>query len=146
MNNENNSLIALDKILKIKNTTIDQLTSEQNNKLAKYLDIFSKYKHNLFRAKGSSSEPLGSAYQSITATTSTSRWLCYFTYIHHSRYHESRNSYLVVCIDKDFTKIIEDSIDYPRPNSNIKINEILSEEDQKFHEERLKKPRQAGWA
>ena len=44
MNNENNSLIALDKILKIKNTTIDQLTSEQNNKLAKYLDIFSKYK------------------------------------------------------------------------------------------------------
>lgn len=130
VDNENNSLIALDKILKIKNTTIDQLTSEQTNKLAKYLDIFSKYKQNL--------------YQSITSINHT-KWLCYFTYIHHSHYHESRNSYLIVCIDKDFSEIIEESIDYPRPNSNIKIKEILSEEDKKFHEERLKKQRYDGY-
>lgn len=127
---ENNSLIALDKILKIKNTTIDQLTSEQNNKLAKYLDIFSKYKQNL--------------YKNITSTNHlSSSWLCYFTYIHYSRYHESRNSYFVVCIDKDFSEISEYSIDYPNQNKS-KIDEILSEEDMKFHIERLKKSRENG--
>jgi len=131
MDNENNSLIALDKILKIKNITIDQLTLEQNKKLAKYLEFFSDHKQTI--------------YKSITETNHM-KWLCYFTYIHYSRYHESCDSYLIISIDKDFSEIIEESIDYPRPNSNIKMDEILSDEDKKFHNERLKKPRYAGWA
>lgn len=131
MDNENNSLLALDKILKIKNTTIDQLTSDQNNKLAKYLDFFSDHKQTLFK--------------NITPVNNvSSKWLCYFTYIHYSRYHKSRNSYFVVCIDKDFSEISEYSIDYPNQNK-LKIDEILSEEDKKFHEERLKKPRHDGY-
>lgn len=127
VDNENNSLIALDKILKIKNTTIDQLTSEQNKKLAKYLEYFSDHIQTLFR--------------SITPINHT-KWLCYFTYIHHSRYHKSRDSYHVVCLNKDFSEILEDCIDCP---NKLKIYEILSEEDKKFHEERLKKPRHDGY-
>lgn len=135
MNNENNSIVALDKILKIKNTKIDQLSSEQSNKLAKYLEIFSKHNQTLH----------DHIKKSNSSTNSTSRvWLCYFTYIHYSRYHSTRDSYFIVCLDNDISNIIECSIDYPNQNK-IKIEDILTEEDKKFHEERLKKPREAGY-
>lgn len=126
---QNNSLEVLNDILKIEGKTIDQLSHSQKVILARYLELFSDHKQTL--------------YGNIKVCDSSSIWLCYFTYIHYSRYHKSRDSYSIICIDKDFSVIKDTSIDFPNKRDFI-LNDVLSEEDQKFHEERLKKPRENG--
>lgn len=126
-----NSLDALDKIFKITGLTFDQLTGDQKQVLAKYLDIFNNHNRTLYN-------------DFVKSPSQNPSYLCYFTYIHHSRYHESRDSYLIVFLDKDITKVYEESIDYPKDKS-LDFKEILSEKDYIFHTERLKKERHAGY-
>lgn len=98
------SIDLLEKILKLMNTTADQLTSEQSNTIAEYISCYERNKDNIFRDIETCNRP-DSTY---------SEFICYFSYyfygsnfidISTALYYRKEPNIIYVGLDKDATNI-----------------------------------------